>query len=77
MYMVHEELFKRKRFYSKLFRRYIEPGEYDFFERVHAELLYRIREMERVGCETINCKMKLDEYYEALNKYEKIVKPVL
>jgi hypothetical protein len=63
---------KKKRYHSQLFRRIIEKNENDYEAKVIAELLYRIREMEREKCSCMKCNEMLDVYRKY---YEKLVTP--
>lgn len=42
-----------KRFYSRLFQRYVEPNELYYWKFVYAELLYRIEDSEERNCSCI------------------------
>jgi len=62
---------RKKRFYSKLFNRYIETDEFDYDSKVYGELLYRIKELEEKDCPCPGCKSELDKYYTTLYKIKK------
>lgn len=61
----------KRRFYSKLFSRYIETDEFDFNAKVYGELLYRIKDLEDKDCPCPYCKAELDKYYSSLYKIKK------
>lgn len=60
----------KKRFYSQLFERYIDKNENDYNAIVKAELLYRIRELEKKNCTCFQCQTDLEKYQ---NYYEKLI----
>jgi len=60
-----------KRFYSRLFQRYIEPNEMYFWKFVYAEFLFRIAELEEANCSCMQCQMELDKYKAYLEKLKK------
>jgi hypothetical protein len=60
-----------KRFYSRLFQRYIEPNEMYYWKFVYAELLFRIAELEEANCSCINCKTELENYEIYLQKLKR------
>lgn len=66
----------KKRFYSRLFARYIEKSENDYEAFVKAELLFRIKDLETKNCSCMVCKNELEElkdyYYQKLTQSDKI-----
>jgi len=57
-----------KRFYSRLFQRYIEPNEMYYWKFVYAELLFRIAELEEANCSCMQCQTELEKYEIYLEK---------
>ena len=59
---------RKKKFYSLLFRRDILINENDYWAISHAELLFRIAELEKNGCDCTQCQKEFYEYKNALKK---------
>jgi len=57
-----------KRFYSRLFQRYVEPNELYYWKFIYAELLYRIEDSEEKNCSCIQCQTELNNYKNYLDK---------
>jgi len=57
-----------KRFYSRLFQRYIELNEMYYWKFVYAELLFRVAELEEAKCSCFTCQTELDNYIDYLEK---------
>ena len=60
-----------KRFYSRLFQRYIEANEMYYWKFVHAELIFRIAELEEAKCSCHTCQTELDNYKTYLDKLKR------
>jgi hypothetical protein len=60
-----------KRFYSRLFQRYIEAKEMYYWKFVYAELPFRIAELEEANCSCINCQTELENYEIYLQKLKR------
>lgn len=64
----------KKGFYSQLFKRFINKNESDYTAIVKAELLFRIRELEKQNCTCFQCQSdleKFENYYEKLTNSNK------
>jgi len=59
---------EKKAFRSQLFRRQIEVYEPDYWPIVHAETLYRIKDLEIKKCSCFKCMQDLDRLNDYLNK---------
>lgn len=59
---------EKKSFNSQLFRRQINAHEPDYWPIVHAETLYRIKDLEIKKCSCFKCMQDLDRLNEYLNK---------
>ena len=59
---------KRKKFWSDLFERYINPDEEDYEKFVEAELLYRIDAIEYEGIDNIEYSRNFKKYKDYHNK---------
>jgi len=59
---------EKKEFQSQLFRRKINVYEPDYCPIVHAETLYRIKDLEIKKCSCFKCIQDLDRLNEFLNK---------
>jgi hypothetical protein len=57
---------RKKKFYSNLFNKYIEPNDPFFKQMVIAELLFRINQLEESKCDCMNCNAELKKYKEFL-----------
>lgn len=59
---------EKKEFQSQLFRRKINVYEQDYWPLVHAETLYRIKDLEIKKCPCFKCMQDLDRLNEYLKK---------
>lgn len=57
-----------KRFYSRLFQRYVEPTNKFYWKIVHAEILFRIDDLEKRNCSCITFRSELERYKEYFGK---------
>ena len=60
---------RKREFYSQLFRKKIYPTDPDFAPKVHAELLYRISQLEKAKCTCFQCQSDLAKYKTYIEKY--------
>lgn len=60
-----------KKFYSRLFKRYVEQNNKNYWRLVYAELLYRIDYLEERKCNCFRCNTELQSYKEYLKKLKK------
>ena len=60
----------KKDFKSDLFKRVIEKDEPDYIMFVKAELLYRIKYMERENCSCFKCNADLKKYRAYFDKID-------
>ncbi len=58
----------KKGFYSQLFKRFINKNESDYTAIVKAELLFRIRELEKKNCSCFQCQSDLEKFENYLEK---------
>jgi hypothetical protein len=59
---------RKKEFQSQLFRRKINVYELDYWPIVHAETLYRIKDLEIKKCSCFKCIQDLDRLNEYLKR---------
>ena len=59
---------EKKAFQSQLFRRQINIYETDYWPIVHAETLYRIKDLEIKQCSCFKCCQDLDRLNEYLKR---------
>ena len=56
---------QKKRFYSQLFGKIIEPSDKEFWNKYYAEALYRLYDLEDKNCGCMQCqdeRIKLEEF---------------
>ena len=58
----------KKRFFSRLFGRYIEIEDFDYIPKLKAELLLQIFELDEAACSCIGCTDKRKRLYDYLIK---------
>jgi len=56
-------------FYSHLFTRAVTSSEKEYHSILKAEVLFRIDGMQKVNCQCLDCKEKLDKLLKFYNKH--------
>lgn len=59
-----------KTFYSRLFKRKINPGDQDFWQLLFAELLHRLREIDDLYCFCEHCQINTDNINRIIKDME-------
>lgn len=59
-----------KPFKSLLFRRIIQPGSIDYWDYLHAEALFRLKQVELLNCPCHHCLKDKTHYRWLIDKLE-------
>jgi hypothetical protein len=65
---------RKKSFHSLLFRKTIEPGDKDYWQKYYAEALYRLRDLEERNCSCLKCRQDREKLEDFVKTKKEILK---